>query len=525
MKYLPTDIAAAASLSKTHDPFSLPWPVSESAFQGYAQATYQAYGDAIACLEGIERDLLIADVRMVDQVVQTAHALAVTKCAHENHIQLQTAGPSANYYAPNWEQLATFHQRAVAAQSRVPSFLKHLRRASKQRQVGALLSHPGLLLFGRHVWSLGTPTSLCEAWVRNEAVTLTWPSFEKLHRAGNECTVPPDVGRAIEGFLATAAERAAEVWGITLPIGELMQVWLARLGTLAKIYAGVTATRPPAGVLINAGAHAIYRTIALASRRRGLPVVASLHGHNPGYVDAVNLCYNDLAVCNILLAESVAAARASMRRAEMVVVPPDRAVSFEVLPLPQLRDQWGRRAKRKTGGPIKTVMLIGYPPSPQRMITDVSFLFYFRAKLERQLLSDLLGLGYEVTYKSHPEWRESSVQLFASSSHHFDSSPLMDVLHTADVVVFTSPMTTALAQVLLSETPIVMMDLAGQRWAPEIRRLLEGRVSFCPAEVQLDGSIVYESASLQDALVRASSLNAPDYVLQFLLDELRTEAV
>ena len=518
MTGLPTDIVSLAELEADSVPLAGEWPVQDEDFLRFSRGAYRVFAEAVAMLDGPARDVFLADLRMTEVLVQAFHAAAVERACIAQQTELRIGPLASAFYRPDWTQIAEQHDRALAAGANTRfARLRQLRRyltVNRHRRVPARVAD---LLGGRAIWALGTPGPLLSEWARRSGASFVTPILSRM-RGRPDPAWASELGAAVEHSVAGVRRLASRFTDAQIDHGAAAQSWRHRLTTLAILYAGAREMRAPRTVLVSGAGNPFHRAAALAARRGGARVVSAQHGHNAGHVDADIICYNDYAICDVFVCETAGAAEVAQRRSEIIVVPAGRKIEFQSLPSSVVTRRWQARGGRNAAA-TKTVMVMGFAHSGRRTHTDVAYLSYPRAVLERRLGKLLRGDGYRVLYKAHPEFASVTRGPIGSHFHEFLPEPFGKIGHRADVLVFTYPLTTAFAEALLTDAGIVMLDFAGQEWSPHERESLERRVAMVPATVERGVRLTFRPEDLRAAIARAPTLQDPDYVRRFMLPE------
>lgn len=517
MSALATDVQSLTAAADLAAALYEPWPIDEQRFVGFGRAASLAYAAAASSLSGPSQDLFLSEIRILDFLIQTAHASAVTRASQERGLELRIGPMAKAFYAPDWSAFGRAHAATLVAGADARlSGLRQVRRIIRGNPHLGLLRRVTASLRRPQAWAVGSPGALLREWARRRNIAMAWPEIGKLQAA-------PDTAALAEA--ATAVRRCVEAMdrlardhmGGALDQGPVTSAWNARLETLARVAAGVHATRVPAVVFVAGAGNSLHRAVALSARRAGARVLTAQHGHNAGHLDADIICFNDYAISDGFVCETRLAAIVAQRRSEMMVLPPGRKLQFEWLPEPSNADRWQARKPRGTGS--NSIMLMGFPHSARRSHADIGYHFHMRLDLELRIAAQLRADGYRVLYKAHPEFANTTRPLVAPFVDEFIGEPFGAVATRADLIVFTYPLTTALAEATLTEIPIVMFDFAGQAWSPHERNLLERRMAMMPARVESGSRLAFEPADLRSAIARAPTLRSDDYVQLFMLPE------
>ena len=164
--------------------------------------------------------------------------------------------------------------------------------------------------------------------------------------------------------------------------------------------------------------------------------------------------------------------------------------------------------RKKPVNKIKTIMIVGFP------MTDLYYpLFpggytYVQIDLELRLGKLLRSNGYHVIYKPHPNTSNDVDAVFEGYADKVIKERFEDVLDQADCIIFGDFSTTTFGYSLLSNKPIVLIDVKGNYWQPRVFGLIKKRCSVVEVEA-VDGRIVFDEKNVLNAI--GKSLENIDY--------------
>jgi len=511
---LATDVVSYQRLGFGSTARPPPWPIPEDDFLGFCGTVYQAFKEAVDGLAGSDQDLFLADVRILDVFIQIGHSSATARKAEEYGLILDVGPHAATYYRPDWGHLAIQHRVALARGSSIRSRVRRIKR-----RIGA---NPGVPLLRRLIGQTG-PTALVvghlspmlEAYSVRQGWFVDNLDFATLWMDHDDRPLPPSLLDAIDTCAAKIVRACGDLGG-EISIDDLKYAWIKRLQTLAGLTAGIQETVRPAGVLLGAGAPPFYRVLALANKRRGVPVIGTQHGHNAGHIVNDIICYNDYAVCTEYLCESTAAMHSAIDRAEIAVVPKVREITFSVIPnrWNNLRSRSATTRKKTTG---KTAMIVGYNHSFRRAPTDVALFFSPRLDVELRMAKVLMSNGYDVIYKAHPEAPNEVDAIMRSSCQRVVRQPFIHIIDESDLLIFSYVSTTTFGEALMTETPIVVLEIEGQCWNASERVSLDSRCAWVKARLTNGLEIVFDPADLANAAMEAPMRRSDEYARRYLI--------
>jgi len=125
-----------------------------------------------------------------------------------------------------------------------------------------------------------------------------------------------------------------------------------------------------------------------------------------------------------------------------------------------------------------------------------------------QLIKVIKEAGYYTIYKPRPETINETYGIFEMYADDVLNDKFEDVYSRADCLIFSSPYTTAFGFSLLSNKPIVLLNLQGYSWHPRAFELIKKRCSVVEAKA-VDGKIVFNEQDVLDAV--QESINNINY--------------
>lgn len=124
---------------------------------------------------------------------------------------------------------------------------------------------------------------------------------------------------------------------------------------------------------------------------------------------------------------------------------------------------------------------------------------------QARLFSHLLALGYEVLQKPHPQ-DAPPPRAFAQMGVHRLNELFESVIDQADVLLFDSHTTSTFNIALMSDKPIVFIDLGKAVWEKDALELLRRRAAVLEAQISTDNRITLDWRALDEAIKRAGDL-------------------
>ena len=149
---------------------------------------------------------------------------------------------------------------------------------------------------------------------------------------------------------------------------------------------------------------------------------------------------------------------------------------------------------------IKKVMLVGgkmalgfYP-----WVTGSDA--YPQIDLSIRLVRLLKSHGYTVLYKPHPVWMRETQYLFKDSVDMFLMNRFEDEYEKADCIIFGDATSSTFGFSLLTNKPIVLINIEGNFWYPRVLELLKKRCSVIDSSIDCYGKVILDQKRVIDAV-------------------------
>ena len=107
--------------------------------------------------------------------------------------------------------------------------------------------------------------------------------------------------------------------------------------------------------------------------------------------------------------------------------------------------------------------------------------------------------GYYTIYKPRPDSMHETYDIFEKYADDILKEKLEDIYKNADCLVFSSPYSTAFGFSLLTNKPIVLLNVEGYLWYPRVFELIKKRCSVVDAKT-VDGRIVFDEKDVLNAI-------------------------
>jgi len=263
----------------------------------------------------------------------------------------------------------------------------------------------------------------------------------------------------------------------------------------------------PKTLLATGLGHPVHRNFCVSWRYAGGDVVGFTHGRNyyNGYIPSE--CIYELSLVDNHVAVSAGHKGILQKAAE------DFSYGLKMGDITFIKQSYYKRLftelqKKKPVNKIKKIMLLGLP-----MVDSYSTFFsdgyaFARLDLELRLVKLLRSNGYYVIYKPHPVTLNDVEGIFYGYAGEIIKPKFEEVYEKADCIMFGCYATTAFGFSLLTNKPIVLIEVKGNYWYPRAFELIKKRCSVVDAN-PVDGRIVFEEKDILDAV--QESINNINY--------------
>jgi len=163
--------------------------------------------------------------------------------------------------------------------------------------------------------------------------------------------------------------------------------------------------------------------------------------------------------------------------------------------------------KNSSVNKIKKVMIISSIIKSYSFVDSEYHTFAF-LHLELRIIRYLRSAGYNIIYKPRPDALHMIEGIFEDYADEVLTDKFEDVYQHADCLLFTSPYSTTFGFSLLTNKPIVLINVSGYTWYSRAFELIKKRCSMVEAE-SVDGKIVFGEKDVLNAI--EDSLENIDY--------------
>jgi hypothetical protein len=160
---------------------------------------------------------------------------------------------------------------------------------------------------------------------------------------------------------------------------------------------------------------------------------------------------------------------------------------------------------------IKNIMVVGAVVKSYFPIDTEYHAFSFLYN-DIQLIKILKKAGYYTIYEPRPDTMHETYGIFEKYADDVLKGKLEDVYNRADCLIFSSPYSNTFGFALLSNKPIVIINVEGYLWYPRAFELIKKRCRIVEA-YSADGRIVFDEKELVKAV--ELSLNNIDYEILY----------
>jgi len=486
------------------------WPVSEDEFHALSDFLIATWMEICEAMDAEDRDVAYCEWP-AGWLLRVAHAAVVARLADRSDLELLLGDLSRPMFAPDWEALGQAHSRmlsqgrgrlAMRRLARNAAFNRHLSPWSRL----ACLVRPDAT-------ALGSNDALRESHVRSVGLGVD-NTYVGLLAAGAERGAEPGPGlrRAAASYVDAVGAELDARFGADLDRRAVRGVLDRRLGTLLAVHRAVRRRAGSRPLLVTEAGKPLHMTAACGWRAGGGRTVGYHHGSFTGEFHHGARAYRKFYAYDEYICPTEAASRALEADYSALVTNRNGdspSVRFSVCGAgigvsssqAGLRDDFPGRVRR--------VMIMGFPMNTMRYAGVRGQFWPVQFELEVRLVRLLMGAGFEVLYKVHPERAHPASELMAELGCRVVPERFEQVVDQADAFVVKYINSSTFATVVRSARPVFLIDLEREAWRPERRDLLARRCVMLPGEIGPDGRVAFDEQALLDGLSRDQEF--PDY--------------
>lgn len=524
---LPGDTFAVKKIGVTAWQENFLCPVSDAEFWAFAERAYAAFDHFLAELEQADpeaADCLLADTAYLHQIIQLWHTSVITIRARAVNRHFEFGKPVLPDYSghPNAGASALLLQ-ARGRPLGMRLAVRLAKRAIFNRTAG-LSNRLGVMAGGGEAWIIGSLTNLTRAYAETHCLSLDAPSIAELvgnleKRVRDRDRLSAAFAYAINGIIDRIRAGTQEI-DRSVQWGNVIEDWNARLGVLLSASRYLQKSRRhPRVAVVGESSKVWSKLVGLALKRKGAHLVGTNHGYYVGQMSSPGLAWHTHAPYDEIICYSPADAELLALDYRATSIGQRRAVAFNPLPgnssFGALADRLAKQPAPR--GPVRSVMLIGYPMTPQRYAWSAGGYFPMQLDAELRIAHALRKAGFRVIYKMHPDRQAEATGLFEGEVDEVIVTRFEEVWHQADAFVFGNIMTTVFNVAALTDRPIVALEVDGYRWMPGVRASCARRVRFVPASFDKTNRLHFDMSAIVAHLHAPPGPQDQDYAQRYLL--------
>lgn len=505
MTVLPVDMLAVASYGLDRWTDNRTWPVSPAEIRTLGIAKFRALARAADSVESSWADCIWSNLRYGDYLVQRILAIAVSQRTRQQNVDIDARGDGISIYKPDYDQVAAAFRAQMRPVPRRGISVRNARRRWLGNAHLPVAQRLGSVAISPNVWNLGARNILKEAYLSREAPGCDFPNPGDWPRSSAMTAVPASVHRALDEAMT---ELLAVIPGMQCSMEDrrgLIDLWSAQLSEVRGVYDDANRRVPKPRVLLwGSQGNVMFRTVVHAMKRRGARIVGFQHGHSPGWVQHPHIAPVEIHGCDEFVCGTPGLRDAHRRLIEQSGIADlahTKVTSADI----DLYDRW-RTQRRPRSRSIKRVLMPGYPGVARAYTYDWTGLALMRVPLEIDVARALRRAGYQVVYKPHPETASAMSELMRPYVDQVAVGGFEKVVETVDAAVYLYPFSTTFPYVLLQDLPVLLVDVHGMDWLPEIIAPLRKRCAVVTASLTPHNRIIIDETEIVDGMAAAATL-------------------
>lgn len=504
MTVLPVDMQAVCEYGLERWSREAWWPVHYGEIHALSLAVISACTEAARKLETEWSDCIWSDIRYGGYIAQRVHAIVVQARAEAAGGAIDARGDGISLYLPDYEKEAAIFRAQMSPSDRVGTTIRDARRRwlgnshlSWSRRLGSMVARPS-------IWNIGAKNVLKDAYLTHKAAACDFPNPADWPRSASSFEIPPVVRRALNVALNEITEVFPDLTLSTHDRIGLVDLWCARLEQIRAFYdAVIKYPVTPQVLLWGSQGNSAFRTVAHAFRRRGVRIVGFQHGHNPVWVQHPHIALNEVRGCDEFVCGTAGQANAYRRMILHSGIANQEKTTVSSVDI-DLYDRW--RATRPARRPVKRVLMPGFPGLARAYLYDWTGFALMRTPLEIHVARALRSAGYKVVYKPHPETAEFMGRIMQPFVDEVALGPFEDAVEGVDAAVYLYPFSTTFPYVLLRNLPVLLVDVEGRDWLPNVLALLSKRCAVATASLGPGNRIVIDDQRIIEGMKQAEGL-------------------
>jgi len=321
-------------------------------------------------------------------------------------------------------------------------------------------------------------------------------------------------GETLHAAMAVA-EAGFEAGGEPLPgfLADYLRQFLADTSALVQMRMEALMARPdlPRRLWTGSGGGIWSRMLRHAVLRKGGEVTGHDHGSGLAHVMPLSTPLTELESCQVFTTFTpthAAELQRNIRQDLMVQASPPKIVGLPV-------DDASRGSRKTRSGPRgapKRVMYLSQCYLGERLHFYEMLSDPVQLDWQVRLFAELTSRGYTMVLKWHPECHTAVPSYFIGTPGvELLREPLEQVLDQCDVVLMDTSMSTVFRNVLVTDTPLVLIDLQREIWTDKSRELIGSRAPLVKGWFDETNRVCVDWDQLQAAIEAAVELTDPTF--------------
>ena len=507
------------------------WPISESDFEVFCHGWLYDFDQVLVDTDRDIFDLVIADYRFLMFVIQHIHHnAALARFDKFTNSDTRYGSTFTAIVRPDWdEHVRYFHADNFktghfgnyrnTAMSQIGGRIRHAAKTIACNHNYNLVTHFSQLLRAPRDVSIGPVGSFKKCFLRSRKEhvrVIEWDYFGLPQTRPDRTFLP----RLNNQFLAPFLERLrmhSTNLGAEINVSLIAQAWKQRLVRLNGFYCGYRSIRKvPERIFVSAAGNPVRKVLSTALQKEGTKVYVLHHGECAGVERYPHAHRNDGSYCDFFVCPNDRITENFRANYSDSVLEKRVGTRYISSKSSHYKDLSRTYRSRKRSDENNTVMLIGYPMANRRTPDCAGYFFYFQLDLQFRIAKLIRRCGYRVIYKVHPGRLTEVGELFSECSDYVESRPFEEVWDTADSYVFTIPGTTVFGNAVLTEKPMLLVDLHNNNWNKTGYELLQSRCQMVSSHFDSDNRIVFDESEFVEKLGNPLPLN-DSYINHFFI--------
>ena len=256
-----------------------------------------------------------------------------------------------------------------------------------------------------------------------------------------------------------------------------------------------------------------YRLFCSAWRYSGGEVVGFTHGNSYCCIYSPLIIYDGISVANKFIVSSIGNKKIIKQGVK------DFSYGLEISEISHLKSNHYKSLFKKLQNNIsvkkvRKVMIVGNILSDCKPM-DVEYHPFAFLHYEIRLIRLIRNAGYHVIYKPRLETFNKVEDYYECNVDEIIAGRFEDVYNFADCLLFTTPYSTTFGFSLLTNKPIVYINVKGYTWYPRAFELIKKRCSVVEAE-SVDGRTVFEEQEVLNAIEESANNINYDLLYEFV---------